>query len=68
MNASLANLRAGVPNEAHTEYKNRGGANLSDVTAAVRTALPQATAEQMPPGMDPARWARLQELRKEAKK
>ena len=66
LNTQLGNLRAGVPKRALEEYKTRGGPALDDVTPKPFVALPKATAEQMPEGMDPARWARLQELRKAA--
>ena len=44
----------------------QGGYVLNEVAAKQRSALPKATMEQMPEGMDPARWTRLQELRKNA--
>ena len=50
LNASIQNLRAGVPAEAHSEYRSRGGPDLSDIVPRPRTALPKTLKTTTPPG------------------
>jgi len=64
LNAILANIRAGAPDEAHVEYRRRGGPDLSEIKPMLpRSALPKTTDKDRPEGMDPAKWQRLLELR-----
>ena len=69
-NATVKHVNSVAAPEALEELRKRGGYTLEEVAAKPKgwkNALPKTTgaeAEQMPAGMDPAKWARLQELKK----
>lgn len=68
-NAKIKAANGVITPEALKTMQERGGYALNEVAAkprADKSALPKSVAEQMPEGMNPASWARLQELRKNA--
>lgn len=68
-NATIKHVNSIATPAALEEIKGRGGYTLGEVVAKPKadkkSALPKTTGgEEMPPGMDPARWKRLVELRR----